>query len=235
MTKDEAKQQGSRFYDSVGPCRAFGHVGRRYTSNSGCVECCSTEKRASGRTQWRANNTERRRYTDRAYAERNKERISAYHKERYGTLLKDTRLAQYQAEKQRQSELIKDLYLGKEMPVPVSFSLEDLFRQHIVWRIVNEVTSTVRIEYSSTGNRSKGQIDIYLPDLGVGVEVKLDAPYWSLSLIRAQVDKYERWLGQGNVYVTSPSGRWGMLPDDLIEMLKTRPLIQSECPTPALL
>jgi hypothetical protein len=138
-------------------------------------------------------------------------------------VLRSERLAHYHTLKAQQSELIKDLYLGREMPVPMSTGVEDLFRQHIVWRIVNEVTPEVRVEYSSKGNRSNGQIDIFLPLLDIGIEVKLDTHYWSPALIKKQLTKYEQWLGVGNVYVTSPTGRWGLMPDQLIEKLKTHP------------
>lgn len=222
ITKGEAITQGLKYYWSDTPCKRHGHVGYRYTSNSGCVECTKTEQRKTGRNNWRSSNTERIKKKDKEYAEQHKEQISQYHKNRYATVLREQRLQKYREWKQEQSAFIRNLYSGKDILWPNVFGTEDSFKNYITWRIVNELQVDVMIEYSPLCDRKRGQIDIFIPLLGIGVEVKLDAPYWSPITISRQVAKYERWLGEGNVYVVSPSQRWGISVNQLIDELKTR-------------
>lgn len=223
MDKQQAIATGSRTYSSNKPCKKHGHVGLRYVCNNSCVQCRQTPDAKNKRDLWRSANLEHKRATDKEYAQRNAKKISEYHKNRYQTVLRSTRLQQYTDWKQAQADAIRTMFLDLELPTTNgSYVTEQQFKNYMIHLIVKTTGLTVIPEYSPTNKRSRGAIDMFIPELNLGIETKLNAPYWTPKLIHTQQRKYEQWLGEGNVIVTSPSGEIGITPEAVIEIVKTR-------------
>lgn len=87
-----------------------------------------------------------------------------------------------------------------------------------MWKIVQELNKQVIPEYRLSTTMMK--IDIFIPDIQCGVEVKLDR--WTKPRVQQQVEKYELILGENNVLVVSPNGKYQYTVDSLIETLKIR-------------
>lgn len=234
MNKEEAIELGRKVYDSSKPCREYGHIGQRYVSNNRCVECCKTSRAKDMRNAWRANNREHIRTQDREYALRNKENISAYHSNRYQTVLRVERIKKYKEWKHTQSTLIRDTFRDAA-PMSTTFVTEAQFAQYLIQRIVSTTDLVVFPEYSPSGDRRQGRVDLYIPDIKLCIEAKLDAPYWRPHQIERQVHKYEQWAGEGNVIVTSPEGHIGVSPDAILTEVQNRLLTLRERSTHELL
>jgi hypothetical protein len=61
MTREAARRRGLRFYYTGKPCRR-GHMAKRWTSNTNCVECLAASNRA-----WNAANPEKKAASNRAW------------------------------------------------------------------------------------------------------------------------------------------------------------------------
>lgn len=65
-------------------------------------------------------------------------------------------------------------------------------------------------------------VDLYIPSLRIGIEVKIESANWTKKKIESQIQRYEKILGSGNVYVVSPLGKYQHTIPSLLAELQSR-------------
>lgn len=226
-------------YISDTPCK-YGHEGLRYISNGACVACITSDRRKKIRDKWRAANAERIRLQDKQYAKDHAKEISAYHKEHYIKVQKPrystperrahiskVKRLRYQRCKDQYAEQSFEYYKSFKLPPPNGIYNEAAYELYVMWSIINELNVPVLTQYVLPS--SKFKIDLFIPILKLGIEVKLDTPNWTHSEVKKQVAKYEQILGADTVRVVSPFGKYQHTLPTLLAELKTLLEIRREC------
>lgn len=235
----KAKECGDQFYFTNNSCRK-GHLCERYTSTRKCIDCDSIDRKQRYCTnkeyyttryqenkehilqlgkEWKNKNHEDVKEDNKRYYREHKQKISNYHKEHY-LEVREFRLQEYRNWKTETIDTIFNFYKSIKLEwVNDSNQLEDKFRNYVAWKIVNSLNLKVQNEYM-LGARANGFVDIFIPGLKIGIEVKLDHKSWTNSKILKQRTKYEKVLGSGNVLFVSPNGSFEYTIETLLSQLK---------------
>jgi len=216
ILRKDAKVKGLNRYFSGKPCKN-NHLSQRRTNNGSCIECESnyyTNRYQENKEhikklshQWKANNKEHYSLQQKEYYRTNKDRLLTYYK-KYNK-------EQYEQYKQELHQIFQKMAIH----IPYDeMGYEDAFKWHIAGKLISTFKVEVFNEYYID---RRSCIDLYIPDLNLGIEVKLDANYWSVDQITEQVTRYQAALNC-DVIVVSHKGEFGMDVDQLITFVQDR-------------
>lgn len=232
MSSTEQSTTKSTHFISDVPCKR-GHIGLRYKSNGGCVECTKTENRTKARARWRTKNISHVHEQDKEYAKKNAERIRQYHKVRYLTQEKpkqqtpefkakrsEYRKQLYTKTKQQRLQQTFEYFKTLDLPSLPEIFTENAFEIYVMWMLMKHFDVPIDDQFMLPTTRRL--IDLYIPSFQIGIEVKIESANWTKKKIQTQVTRYEEILGKGNVYVVSPLGKYQHTLTSLIAELQSR-------------
>lgn len=165
---------------------------------------------------WKQNNAEHYSEQQKEYYQQTKPERSQYHKQRWLKVRKKElkRLKQQREENKLQ---LQEEFQRLASNTPYSIDNEHVYKWFCAGQLMKHFELEILEEYYIT---PRSRIDLYLPLLKLGIEVKLDG-VWNLTQVYEQQDRYKRELGKDHqVVVVSPKGSFQLNHDQLITFVQ---------------
>lgn len=126
---------------------------------------------------------------------------------------------------QEKSEQHK-IFMERAVDMPFGCATEQDFKWYVAGRIIETFALEV-FEEEYLDEERTSRIDLLVPDIQLGIEVKLDptpsGTRWTERQVTEQVERYSSLLGEEyDVVVVSPIGHFDMSCDDLIPFVASR-------------
>jgi hypothetical protein len=242
ITRKEAKEKGINRYFTGIPCKN-GHVAERTVSEWKCIECsrlrCKKDRR---------NHYNKRREAEKSYVESHQEDYRVRSKEYYHDHKNERTLynkqwyednkiriidnwkEKYYANIEYYLSLNKENYQNRKDKLQEQFMEiapniqfldvinESIFEKFIAGIIINHFNIDVFSQYYISPS---SRIDLFIPELKIGIEVKYESTIWDTKLIETQISKYKHDLGSDyKVYCVSLTGKYGISLKDLLITLQ---------------